>query len=156
MKRIAYFITGIALGVLFSLSHRTDAAPGMTIQSAPDSLSEWQVLQMDIAMTESKFNPDAVGSSQDYGILQITPIYAREASRLNKDRDYAHEEAFDTRTALEMFDVVQTGHNPERDIDKAIRLHNRAGWYSDRVRSNITFIKRMETARQIIRDYDKQ
>ena len=119
-----------------------------------DTLTEWQVLQMASALTESRFNPDAKGATQDLGILQITPIYAREASRLNKDRDYTHSEALDTSTALEMFNVVQSHHNPTQDIDKAIRLHNPGGdsiGYSNKVKANMEFIRRMEATRRAVK-----
>lgn len=114
------------------------------------TLTDWQQLQLAIAITESRCNPQATGASQDAGILQITPIYAREASRLSSDRTYSHDEAYDPKTSLEMFSVVQDYHNPKHDIDAAIRLHNKAPWYAQRVKDNLEFVQRYEAVRSLL------
>lgn len=121
------------------------------------TLTEWQELQLAIAMTESRFNPEAKGATGDLGLLQITPIYAREATRLAKGTEYSHNDALDPRKSLEMFNVVQGYHNPTRDIAKAIRLHNPGGasiGYEAKVLANLKFIKRMEAAREAVMEYD--
>ena len=124
------------------------------VVNVPQALTEWQMLQLAIAYTESKFDPNAVGKADDLGILQITPIYAREASRLSKDKDYPHNDAYDPEKSLEMFDIVQGHYNPDHDIYKAIKLHNKAPWYAVRVKENMELIKRMESFRQIVCDYE--
>ena len=58
-----------------------------------DTLSDWQILEMAIALTESHFKTDAMGASNDTGILQIRPIYVDEVNRLS-GRDYTIEDAF--------------------------------------------------------------
>lgn len=115
-------------------------------------LTNWQILQMAIAMTESQFNTDAVGKNQDIGVFQITPIYAREASRLSQD-SFSHDDAHDVAKSIQMFHAVQDHHNPNHDIEKAISLHNKAPWYKKRVMENIEFIRRMELTRQNIIEY---
>ena len=122
--------------------------PEHIVHEVYHELSDWEVLQMAIIMTESKGNPDAAGKTSDLGILQITPVYVKEVNRLGGD--YSHEDAFSIEKSLEMFEIVQSRHNPERDIDKAIRLHNKAPWYKDRVKKNMTIIRRMEAARKAI------
>lgn len=116
-----------------------------------DSLDEWTTLQMAIAMTESRFNPKAVGATEDWGIIQITPIYVKECNRILKQEKYAHEDAFDVEKSLEMFEVLQSHYNPQRDLEKAIRYHNKAGWYRKKVLENIIFIQQMEEARKLIK-----
>lgn len=115
-----------------------------------DSLDDWSTLQMAIVMTESKFNPTVVGTCQDQGILQITPIYVKEVNRILKEEKYRHNDAFNIALSLEMFEAMQAHYNPERDQDKAIKYHNRAGWYAQRVKENIEFIQRMEEVRRAI------
>ena len=117
-------------------------------QVEEDSLSDWQVLEMAIMMTESRFNPDAIGATSDWGVMQITPVYVAEANRFGGE--FTHEDAFSIEKSLEMFSIVQGNHNPDGDIERAIRLHNKAPWYAKRVKENIALIRRMEEARKVI------
>lgn len=111
-----------------------------------DTLSEWQLLTMAIAYTESKFDETAVGKAQDSGLLQIRPIYCAEINRLY-GTDYKIEDAFDIQTSLEMYELMQAAKNPDKDLDKAIRLHNRSDAYRKEVLKNLEFIRRFETVR---------
>ena len=115
-----------------------------------DTLDDWTTLQMAIVMTESKFNPRAIGATSDWGVLQITPIYVKEVNRILKEEKYNHEDAFDIEKSFEMFEVMQQHYNPTKDLDKAIKYHNRAGWYAKRVKENIEFIQRMEEVRRML------
>ena len=111
-----------------------------------DTLSDWQLLTMAIAYTESKFDENAVGKAQDSGLLQIRPIYCAEINRLY-GTDYKIEDAFDIQTSLEMYELMQAAKNPNKDLDKAIRLHNRSEAYRREVLKNLEFIRRFETVR---------
>lgn len=113
-----------------------------------DTLGDWEVLQMAIVMTESQFNPEAVGTSKDWGIFQITPVYVREVNRILKEDVYSHEDAFDIGKSIEMFSTMQSHYNPQQDLDTALRYHNKAGWYKKKVKDNISLIKRMEEVRR--------
>lgn len=111
-----------------------------------EELTEWNRLIMAIAWTESKFNPDAVGSSQDYGCLQITPTYCAEVNRIS-GANFKHEDAFDIESSLAMFDTMQSHYNPDHDIDTAIHFHNKSASYKRVVLENLELIKRYETFR---------
>ncbi len=118
---------------------------------AEEALSEWQMLQMAIVKTESEFKADAVGHNGDRGILQITPIYVEEANRLQTDRLFTHDDAFDIASSLEMFGIVQGHHNPEQSLERAIAKHNPRGGsigYSKRVKDNYDFIRNYEAVRK--------
>ena len=119
---------------------------------ADDTLSDWSTLQLAIAMTESEFNPKAVGKTKDYGIYQITPIYVKEINRLLGHQVYTHEQAFDIEKSVEMFNILQSFKNPNQDIDKAIYFHNRAPWYKKRVMKNYETVKRYEELRHILQN----
>ena len=123
----------------------------LVVRESYHDLSEWEVLQMAIVMTESKGNPDAVGKTDDKGIMQITPIYVAEVNRLS-GKGYSHDDAFSIEKSLEMFDIIQSRHNPEMDIDKAISLHNRSKAYSYRVKQNMEIVRRMEAVRKAMYD----
>lgn len=115
----------------------------------PDTLTDWQLLQLAIIWTESKADPAAVGSAGDSGILQLRPVYVAEVNRV-AGTDYRPEDAFDPATALEIFDKMQAHYNPERDRDTAIRYHNKGDGYRAAVLRNLELIRRYETARRLI------
>lgn len=114
-------------------------------------LSDWDRLTLAIALTESHCNPAAVGSAEDVGILQITPIYAREASRIS-GTEYCHADARDIEKALAMFEIVQGHYNPDHDQAEAIRRHNPGAGpgYAAEVRRNLQLVERYEAVRAAI------
>ena len=120
-----------------------------------EELDEWTILTMAIMKTESEFDPTQIGSSQDLGVFQCTPIYVEEVNRIlrleGKEEEYSHLDAFDIRKSIEMFNIIQGYHNKEQNISKAIHQHNPGGasiGYGKKVYDNIRFIKRMEEARK--------
>lgn len=117
----------------------------------PDTLTDWQLLTLAIAYTESRCNPDSVGKDGDRGILQITPVYIREVNRL-AGTHYTTEDAFDPATAVEIFERMQDLKNPDRSPDMALALHNRGAGYRARVLENLELIRRYEAARKTITD----
>ena len=153
MKRIALILSVI-------LAACTQAEPeAVPKQSAVailrelhrEELTDWNRLTLAIALTESRCNPDALGTSLDLGILQITPIYAAEAARLT-GTDYQHEDARSISKSLEMFDAVQSHYNPGRDTREAIRRHNPGAGpgYTAAVLENLALIERYEAVRAAI------
>ena len=150
------------LTTLALLLHRPEEAPAeapaqevSTIEllrmhhARRDTLTEWQMLTLAIMYTESRFQPDALGTAQDSGILQLRPVYVREVNRV-AGTDYAPEDAFDPSTAVEIFEAMNAYHNPDRDLDTAIALHNRSAAYRARVLENLELIRRYEAARKLI------
>ena len=106
-------------------------------------LSEWDFFLEALIRVESNGNPYAIGTKNDVGILQITPIYVKEANRLQKDVVYTLEDRKSIEKSLEMFNIIQNYYNPHKDIDKAIKLHNpRAGKiYADKIKKEIFNLK---------------
>ena len=97
-------------------------------------LTDFELIELAIIWQESKANPNPKHSDgESEGILQITPIYVKEANRILGKSKYT---LYDRRNPLkshEMFLVVQNYHNPEKDVKKAVKLHNKAGWYFEEV-----------------------
>lgn len=123
-----------------------------------DTLSDWQVLEMAIAFTESRFKKDAIGKAEDTGVLQIRPIYVDEVNRLS-GRDYTIEDALDPCMSLEMFNLMQEHKNPGHSIDTGIYFHNKSPYYKKTVLENADLIRRSEEMRRIIinfGDYDRR
>lgn len=125
----------------------------VTEETGDRRLSDWQVLLLGVAMTESEFHSTARGKNDDWGILQLTPIYVEEANRVTGEARWSHEDAWNVRESLEIFNAVQEHRNPEGDLSKAIRLHNKAPWYEGRVTDCMAFVRRYEAMRAEVVDY---
>jgi len=121
-----------------------------------DTLSDFQVLQLAIIFAESEGNPHAVGKDNDLGCMQITPVYVKEVRRITNDTTYTHSDALNPEKSLEMFRIMQDYHNPTHDIGTAIRLHNKAPWYSNKVLRNINRIKAYEEYRNLVKDKEHE
>lgn len=106
-------------------------------------VSNWDFVTCALIQVESEDNCFAVGKNNDVGILQITPIYVKEVNRILGEEVYTLEHRTDRDKSLEMFDIYQHHYNPNKDITKAIALHNpRAGqWYMDRVMKEYYLLK---------------
>lgn len=109
-------------------------------------LTEWERMVMAIALTESRFNPSAVGAANDTGILQLTPVYVAEVNRVS-GTDYIREDAFDIGKSLEMFALMQEHYNVGKDINYAIYLHNKSDAYKRKVLENMETVSRYEALR---------
>ena len=118
------------------------------------TLSEWDKMILAISYTESRWNPDAVGSNHDSGHLQLTKPYLSEINRIYKT-DYTLEDAFDPKTAIKLFTMMQEHYNKEHDIQNAIYHHNKAGYYRDAVMKNMALVERYEAIRKILIEYER-
>lgn len=105
--------------------------------------TEWEIFLEALIYTESRGDSQAVGRTDDVGILQITPVYVREVNRILREERYTLEDRRDSLKSLEMFHVVQDYWNPERDIARAIRLHNPGAgpWYAERIHARMNTIR---------------
>ena len=121
-----------------------------TVVFRSDALTTWQQLQLAIAYTESRFDPTAVGKSNDSGVLQLTPIYISEVNRI-AGTSYKICDAFDVEAAVAIFDAMQQHYNPDHDIEQAIRLHNKSPYYKREVLKNMEFIRNMEAVREAVK-----
>lgn len=115
-------------------------------QQHRDELSDFDKLTLAIALTESRFNADAVGKAGDSGILQLLPCYVEEVNRLYHT-DYTIDDAFDIDKSLEMFRLMQAYYNPSKDIMEGIRHHNKGDRYMQTVLANLATIERYEEIR---------
>ena len=155
MKRISFLcviVAALMVG-LEPIGAVGDQIPPVSDESpSPDTLyrTEWDIFLQALVMVESEGNPNAVGKTNDVGILQITPIYVREVNRILKEERYNLEDRRDPDKSVEMFTVMQDYWNPEHDIELAIHLHNpRAGdWYRKRILSRMETIKEEESCQQ--------
>lgn len=112
-------------------------------QEIKEEPSEWDIFVEALIQVESEGKADAVGKTNDVGILQITPIYVKDVNRILGEEKYDLSCRTDTEKSLEMFEILQSHYNPKKDIDKAIKLHNpRAGQsYRIKIMNQMEFIK---------------
>ncbi len=97
-------------------------------------LTDFELIELAIIWQESKGNPNPKHSDgKSEGILQITPIYVDEVNRILGKSKYTLHDRRNPLKSHEMFLVVQNYHNPEKDVKKAVKLHNKAGWYFEEV-----------------------
>lgn len=84
----------------------------------------WNAFISALSFVESGNSPTKIGSKNDVGILQITPIMVREANRiLGKDK-YKLSDRTDIDKSVELFNVVQSYHNPNKDMNLALKIWN--------------------------------
>jgi len=89
---------------------------------------EWNYLILSIIHIESKGDNFAIGQLNSIGCLQITPIYVKEVNRILKNNEiYKKYELIDRlsrKKSIEMFNIMNNHYNPNKNINKAIKMHN--------------------------------
>lgn len=125
-----------------------------TIVESP--LTEWQIFIIALIEVECERNPNVKSSKNAIGPLQITPIYVEEVNRIY-NTNYKFEDAWDLNKSLEMFELTNDYYNPNRDIDKAIQIHNPGAgkWYSDRIKQRMKMVRFSEEVRTELKDNTK-
>lgn len=151
MKLIPFALVVISIAVFRSPSIgdplETKIAPVGEEPVASDTVTrtEWDIFLDALIYVESSGRAEVVGSKNDVGILQITPVYVAEVNRILGEERYGLSDRTDPAKSIEMFTVLQNHHNPTHDIDRAIALHNpgAGAWYRDRI------LRRMDKIRDI-------
>lgn len=142
-KKLLIFVSGviilfcIEIYFAYKINKLLENYPTVTIHDTiHDTIyrehSDWELLKIAIIWQESKGNSEAIGGN-GYGIYQITPIYVKECNRILGYNKYTHTDAFKDSLANDMFEVVQSYHNTEKCVKKAIKLHNKGDKYYQEV-----------------------
>ncbi len=155
-----YLLILLLVIICLSLIVKICAKPQVEYIEVPvyieSELTDWQMMQMAIIKTESGFDEFAEGTSNDRGIFQITPIYVKEANRLQNETKFTHDDAFDIDKSFQMFNIVQRHHNTDSTLQQAILKHNSNGkyiGYDKKVLKNYEFIKSYEKVRKYVVNY---
>lgn len=108
-----------------------------------EEVTEWDVFVEALIQVESEGNPFAVGKTNDLGILQITPIYVKDVNRILGEERFTLDCRADIDKSLEMFEIYQSYYNPDKDINRAIKLHNPGAGsdYREKILSKINGLK---------------
>ena len=112
MKKILLFLVAVLITVALNAQTK-------------QQLKKWMPVINAIAQVESGGNPKAVSKAGTYvGLLQIAPICVRECNRIVGKNKFTYKDRYSKEKSIEMFIVFQEYHNPEGDMEKAIRLWN--------------------------------
>ena len=139
MKLILSFIFTIACSYTFyniGINSATNVDPTIDTVYVTQDITEWQLFTLALIDVESEYDTLAENKyTKARGILQIMPIFVKEANRLQDTTKYEWIDAWNVGSSLEMFNII----NPEQDIDLAIKRHNpnAKGWYSRRVKDRM-------------------
>ncbi|MDY6205198.1 MAG: lytic transglycosylase domain-containing protein [Prevotella sp.] len=94
---------------------------------------DWKPVMEAIIQVESGGNANA-RSGQCCGVLQISPILVRECNdilrRKKEKKRFKLSDRFNIQKSKEMFLIIQSFHNPQNSVEKAIRLWNGGIRYS--------------------------
>ncbi|MGN1263741.1 MAG: lytic transglycosylase domain-containing protein [Prevotella sp.] len=122
----------VCLGfVLFTAFHLSVSAVVRADNSS--KTFNWAPVIDAIIYVESNGNPNAV-SGNSCGAMQITPILVKECNlilaRRKSNKRYTLQDRFSVEKSKEMFLLIQSYHNPENNVEKAIRSWNGGMRYS--------------------------
>lgn len=107
---------------------------GMT-EDVSSSDVDWDAVMDAIIQVESRGNARAVNGNQ-VGAMQITPVCVKECNFIlqsrNQKKRYTLNDRYSVEKSKEMFMLIQSHHNPEYDMEVAIRSWNSGPRYSKR------------------------
>ena len=85
---------------------------------------DWEMFTQALIWVESKGDSKAVGSKDDTGVLQITPILLQDCNRILKTERFTLEDRLDSLKSIEMFNIIQDHYNPQHDFHLALKIWN--------------------------------
>lgn len=85
---------------------------------------DWELFTQALIWVESKGDSKAVGSKDDMGVLQITPILLQDCNRILKYEAFTLEDRLDSLRSVEMFNIIQDHYNPQHDYHWALKIWN--------------------------------
>ncbi len=104
-------------------------------RGAKGSAFNWNPVMDAIIEVESEGDPKAV-SGNSCGAMQITPILVKECNDILKKQKskkrFKLSDRFNVAKSKEMFVLIQSHHNPQNNVEKAIRSWNGGPKYSVR------------------------
>ena len=107
-----------------------------TAESPSDNSNyDWEPLMAAVIKVESNGNAKAKHGNQ-VGAMQITPILVKECNQILQRRGcskrYTLTDRYSVEKSKEMFEIYQSYHNPENDVEFAIRSWNGGPRFSKR------------------------
>lgn len=102
--------------------------------------NDWEIFIKAIVWVESRGKHDAIGKSDDVGVLQLRRIMVDEANRIIGTNYFTYQDRLDSVKSIEMFNIVQAHRNPDLCFKKAAKIWNpTAGdWYYNKIMDKYT------------------
>lgn len=94
------------------------------IEEVNQENDDWEDFTKALIWVESKGDSKAVGSNNDVGVLQITPVLLRDCNRILEMEIFKLEDRLDSLKSVEMFNIIQDHYNPQHDYHWALKLWN--------------------------------
>ena len=120
------------------------SAGGTAKKSSKTHGFNWNPVMEAIIQVESGGNAKAV-SGNSVGVMQITPILVKDCNAILKKQKskkrFTLNDRYSVAKSKEMFRLIQSYHNPENSIEKAIRAWNGGPNYS--VRATNRYFKKV-------------
>jgi hypothetical protein len=85
---------------------------------------DWELFTQALIWVESRGDSNAIGSKNDVGVLQITPILVEDCNRILKNEGFTLEDRLDSLKSVEMFNIIQDHYNPQHDYHLALKIWN--------------------------------
>lgn len=106
--------------------HKTGNTPEpyQEILSEQTRTTEWETFITALAWVESRWDDSAVGTKNDVGYLQITPILVEDANRIEGFEMFTLEGRFDRNESIKLFNVIMDNYNPQHDMQLALKIWN--------------------------------
>lgn len=126
-KKILFILILLVFNYAQAGSGKTNEPEKITFETKielVETIDYWDCLTKAIIWQESRNIDTIQGATNDVGIFQITPIYIVEVNRIVGYKKYKLEDRTSREKSMEMFTIMQGHHNPEKNIFKAIKLHN--------------------------------
>ena len=131
-------ILSVAMSRCIDKDEKEEEAPQQDTIITPETetayIDEWELLKRAIIEIESTNNDLAHNIDGDcLGCMQITPIYVAECNRIVGYEKYTLEDRKSRHKSIEMFETMNSRHNPQRDIHRAIEIHNKGSVYKTKI-----------------------
>ena len=114
-------------------------AAAVTKGSQSSASFDWSSVIEAIIQVESEGNARAV-SGNSVGAMQITPILVKECNAILKkrksDKRYTMDDRYSVEKSKEMFLLIQSHHNKQNNVEKAIRSWTGGPRYSIKATNN--------------------
>lgn len=140
--KIIIKIVSMSLMLLFTTL--TAQAAGDATKSNKTSGFNWNPVMDAIIQVESGGDANAV-SGNSVGAMQITPIAVKECNVILEKRKsskrYTMNDRYSVAKSKEMFLLIQSYHNPQNNVEKAIRSWNGGPKYS--VKATNRYLKKV-------------
>ena len=106
-----------------------------------ETLSEWNMLILAICGVESTYKKTT--NSNFHGHMQISRAYVKEVNRLS-GKNYSYEDAKSLKHSAHMHNIINEHKNKQKNITKAIKIHNGRPEYIAKVKKELKYIKEHE------------